>query len=209
MINNLRHIKVLFDFETEDDFYHLQVLKRKKENPELGSNSYLVKAYQITSGEYLEQKMPEIINLCEFHNARAYINLNRRSFEKVARHTLFKVMNQVVLNQDYYSVRKAYDSVCGGVNEKNESSIHGGVINEPKGNRKWVVDIDTKDDSFINEVAEFIESIEPVTNAKILTLISTLNGVHLITLGFNSSIFKERYPELDIHKNNPTILYTS
>lgn len=37
MINNLNQIKELLNFESEDVFYHLQVLKRKKEHPELGS----------------------------------------------------------------------------------------------------------------------------------------------------------------------------
>lgn len=30
-------------FENNDDFYLLQVLKRKKENPQLGSNSRVIK----------------------------------------------------------------------------------------------------------------------------------------------------------------------
>lgn len=32
---------------------------------------------------------------------------------------------------------------------------------------------------------------------------------HLITEKFDSKTFKDKYPEIDIHKNNPTILYIS
>ena len=53
MINNIEIIKTLLEFNSQDEFYHLQVLKRKKENPELGSNSYVVKTYYVGSIEYL------------------------------------------------------------------------------------------------------------------------------------------------------------
>lgn len=197
IVNNIDKVKKLFDFRTSDDFYYLQVLKRKKENTNLGSNSYLVKSYFINSVEYFDSKVDEIINLCEFHNARAYINLNRRSFEKIAYETNLKLANQLK-NRDFYSVRKVYDSVCGtseGMNQKN---------------RRWVVDIDVKDMDFIKEVINFIEEIEPIPNFdedRVIELMETKNGVHLITHGFNSQIFKSRYPEIDIQRNNPTILY--
>ncbi|WP_265091158.1 hypothetical protein, partial [Acinetobacter baumannii] len=37
--------------------------------------------------------------------------------------------------------------------------------------------------------------------------IPTMNGCHLITKPFNLQKFKEKFPEIDVHKNNPTILY--
>jgi hypothetical protein len=51
MVNNFRQITQLLKFDSEDDFYHLQILKRKKENPELGSNSYVIRTYCIRSKE--------------------------------------------------------------------------------------------------------------------------------------------------------------
>ncbi len=112
MINNFRQITELLKFDSEDDFYHLQILKRKKENPELGSNSYVIRTYCIRSKEHLVEKMDEIINLCIYNNARAYINLNRRSFERAAFHTLKKI-SDIIMNKDYKSVRNAFESVCG------------------------------------------------------------------------------------------------
>jgi type II secretory pathway component PulL len=112
MINNVLILASLLTFESEDDFYHLQILKRKKEHPELGSNSYVVKTYYISSLKYLGNKMPEIQQLCQFHNARAYINLNVRSYEKLAFQMLKKVTDQI-MNRDFRSVRKAYESVSG------------------------------------------------------------------------------------------------
>ena len=106
MINNLEHIIPFLDFRTDDDFYHLQILKRKKEHPELGSNSRIIKTYYVTSVEMLKDNMGEIKLLCDFHNSRAYFNLNRRSFEKVAKHVHLKIAHQILMNEDYRSVKK-------------------------------------------------------------------------------------------------------
>ena len=189
MIHNLNQIKTLLKFDSEDDFYHLQIIKRKKEHPELGSNSYIVKTYYVKSLEHLDNIFPEIINICNFHNARACINLNKRSFEKIAFHTLKKVTD-CILNKDYKSVRKAYESVCGSYSNESE--------------HKWIIDIDDKDyDSSEMEILMYY--ILPEGN-KVITRIETKNGYHLITKPFNLQDFNQHY-SMDIHKNNPTILY--
>ena len=190
-MNNIELIKPLLIFEDDDTFYHLQIIKRKKEHSELGSNSYIVKTYYIRSIEYLELKMPEIINLCEFHNARACINLNRRSFEKLA-YQMLKKVTDCILNKDFKSVRKSYESVCGSFSNE-------------KDNKKWIVDIDTKDDLCIQVKADIIK-LEPF-GQKVLACIETKNGYHLITNPFRLDKFKELYPQIEVHKNNPTLLY--
>jgi hypothetical protein len=37
--------------------------------------------------------------------------------------------------------------------------------------------------------------------------VPTKNGIHLITNPFNLNAFKFGFPNIDVHKNNPTILY--
>ncbi len=192
MIDNIEIIKQLLDFNSEDDFYHLQIIKRKKENPELGSNSYIVKTYYVTSIEYLDKKYDEIKTLCNLHNARASINLNKRSFERMAFHLMKKVCDQI-MNKDFKSVRKAYESVCGSYS--NET------------NKKWILDMDTKED-FELRISTILNPIEPVGN-KVLCKIPTKNGYHLITSPFNVEKFKKLFPDVDIHKDNPTLLYMS
>ena len=44
-------------------------------------------------------------------------------------------------------------------------------------------------------------------NSKINATIPTKNGWHLITKPFNLQQFKEKYPDIDVQKNNPTLLY--
>jgi len=203
-VNNFEQIKAMLVFDNEDEFYHLQILKRKKEHPDLGSNSLVIKTYYIASVEYLEMKREEIITLCDFAQARAYINLNRRSFEKIAYQTLMKVTSQI-MNKDFRSARKAYESVCGAhSNEKN---------------RKWIIDIDWSDfgDRALNSnsqmvlVSQIAATIVPLLKEAghpiAIDVVNTKNGVHLITGSFNPMTFKDKFPKVDIQKNNPTILY--
>ena len=92
-IDNLELILPLLKFESEDDFYLLQILQRKKENPQLGSNSRVIKNYYISSEKYLLERYSEIKTLCQVFNARASLRLNKRSYEKVGFQTLENVAN--------------------------------------------------------------------------------------------------------------------
>jgi len=201
MINNLDKIKEFIEDESEDVFYFLQIIKRKKENPELGSNNHIIKTYYVTSIHLLEKIMPEVINLCEFHNARAYINLNKRSFEKCAFQMLKKVTD-IILNKDYKSVKNAYNSVCGEASNSGKD-------------KTWILDFDLQDKDntiFIEDLSLKLNELEPIGN-KIVAKLPTKNGYHIITKPFNKNKFNEFYcqwhiiPKPDIHTNNPTILY--
>jgi hypothetical protein len=192
MLDNIKIIQTLLVFESEDDFYHLQILKRKKEHPELGSNSYVVKTYYIRSIEHLYKKYDEIKALCKFHNARAYINFNVRSFERAAFQTLKKITDQI-MNKDYKSVRKSYESVCGEFGTGRA--------------KRWIIDIDEQYEySYMKKMSSFLETIEPI-GYKDLALIPTKNGYHIITSPFNVEKFSKEYPGIDVHKNNPSLLY--
>lgn len=196
-INNYNEIVPLLDFTClsangiPDTFYHLQIIKRKKEHPELGSNSVVIKTYYVSSLAYLAGIMSEVICLCDFHNARACINLNRRSFEQVAFQTLRKVADQI-MNRDFKSARNAYNSVCGTYSA------------EP--DKKWIVDIDTKDSIIAAGILMTIDDCDPV-GYKLYTTLNTKNGIHLITKPFNIAQFKAANWYVDIHRDNPTILY--
>jgi hypothetical protein len=195
-INNYDKIIPLLNFEEGggDTFYHLQILKRKKEHKDLGSNSYCVKTYYIRSIEYLEKRMPEIIALCDFHNARACINLNRRSFEKMAFHMMRKICDQI-MNHDFRSVYKAYESVCGTYSSETE--------------KKWIIDFDEKDLTKLEVIRTDIKNCEPNPGVdKTYAVLETKNGWHLITSPFRIDEFRKIYSaEPEIHKDNPAIIY--
>jgi hypothetical protein len=201
VINNFQQISKLLQFRSDDDFYHLQIIKRKKDHPEIGSNSLVIKTYYIKSEDHLAKVEPEIIALCDFHGARACINLNRRSFEKMAFHTLKKVTDQI-MNKDFKSVRKAYESVCGAY--ANES------------NKKWIIDIDNISIDGFNHQAGMIQLRSRIIELQIeaghlqsMNFIRTKSGIHIISAPFNLQKFREEFPDIDVHKDNPTILYIS
>ena len=201
MTNNFQQILKMLQFRSGDDFYHLQIIKRKKDHPEIGSNSLVIKTYYIKSEEHLAKVEPEIIALCNFHGARACINLNRRSFEKMAFHTLKKVTDQI-MNKDFASVRKAYESVCGAY--ANES------------NKKWIIDIDNISIDGFNHQPSMIQLRSRIIELQIeaghlqsMNFIRTKSGIHIISAPFNLQKFREEFPDIDVHKDNPTILYIS
>jgi hypothetical protein len=203
MVDNLKIIIPFLKFDDEDDFYYLQILQRKKENPQLGSNSRVIKNYYIGSIEYLDGKYDEIKTLCNVFNARASIRLNKRSYRKVA----FKLLENVahtMSNSDYIHVSNSYDRACGqSHNDKN---------------KKWILDLDHTTELFYNEVE--IERIKDLVRSvyssycfdgrdPILGLIPSKNGFHLITSPFNLMIANEKGLNIDIHKDNPVNLYIS
>jgi len=195
-VNNFTQIKSLLDFQSDDDFYHLQIIKRKKEHPDLGSNNIVIKTYYIQSVEYLETKFSEIQSLCDLHDARAYINLNVRSFEKAA-FQMLKKTTDIIMNKDFKAARKAFESVCGEIGTSRD--------------KMWVIDIDWVDlieAKEAREIEDFVQILQYETGREpIHEVIRTKNGFHLITRPFNIQKFKEKFPQIGIHKNNPTILY--
>jgi hypothetical protein len=191
MIDNLAQIKTLLTFQSEDEFYFIQIIKRKKENPEMGSNNVTIATYYIDSLKKLDQLNSEILMLCEHHNARAYINLNVRSYKKIG----FQLIGEIgkhLMNEEYKSIRNLYNSVVGSSGSLRDKT--------------WIVDIDAPDMKNILFIKELIESLKP-DGEKLVTEIPTKNGCHLITKPFDLREFMNEYPGIEVHKNNPTILY--
>lgn len=195
MIDNFDKISELLSFESEDDFYFVQILQRKKDNPGNinGSNnsSRLIKAYYITSVDKLMKLKDEMITFANHFNARVGINLNKRSFEKTAFNTLKKIADQMH-NNNFKGVRSAYNTACG--------------LHNPSSDKKWILDVDDKGRAS-NEILLFIErECQPIGD-KFITIIPSKNGYHLITKPFDVSKFSKHFPEIEVHKNNPTALF--
>jgi len=195
MIDNFNLIYPLLNFDSEDDFYFVQILQRKKDNPNNvhGSNnsSRLIKAYYISSVDSLKRLKEEMIHLADYFNARVGINLNKRSYYKTAFHTMQTIANQMS-NKDFKNVRSAYNTSCGVCN-----------VNDDK---RWILDVDEKGRK-TNDIILFIErECEPIGN-KYITIIPSKQGFHIITKPFNLSVFKKEYPDIEVHKNNPTNIY--
>lgn len=192
MVDNFDLIENLLKFESSDDFYFLLLIKRKKENDELGSNNRVIRSYFIKSKEQLRKHEKEIKDLCTVTNSRAYINLNRRSLRRIGLATLKNITDHI-MNEDYEHIHRAYTTVCGQYKYEN--------------NPTFIIDIDEELGRKHNDMIRFIETeCEPIGN-KFVTIVPTKNGSHIIMKSFNLQKFKEKYPDVDVHKNNPTILF--
>jgi hypothetical protein len=192
MVDNLEKILPFLKFDSDDDFYYLQILQRKKENPQLGSNSRVIKNYYITSVEQLERRYPEIKEICTLFNARASLRLNRRSFERVGFKALENMAN-TMQNREYKFLGKSYDRACGLLSNEKE--------------KRWILDLDFV--PYVGEhldIKDFIHDIEPIGD-KVLAFIPSKSGMHVITRPFNLMTFKEEFPHIDVHKDNPTNLF--
>ena len=192
MIDNIELIKPLLNFENEGEFYMLYIFKRKKDQTTDKANHQSVrtiKTYCIESIEQLERRYEEIIQLCEMFKARAYIHIQKQNHKDVAMNMITEIVNRIQSGQ--INQQHVFDSVVGQIKTQE---------------KRWIVDIDANDVSYIEGIIKNINEIRPEGD-KIETMIPTKSGVHLITKRFDVMEFKKRYPEIDIQKKNPTLLY--
>jgi hypothetical protein len=193
MINNLELIKPLLNFENEGDFYMLYIFKRKKDQPEDERDNHqsvrTIKTYCVESVEYLEKRMDEIQQLCEMFKARAYIHIQKQNHKDVSLEMMVGLAERIRNGQD--NQKHLFDSVVGQLKTLE---------------KRWIVDIDTKDEIVREDIRAFINGLRP-DGYKCITEIPTKSGVHIITTRFDVMEFKKKYPEIDIQKKNPTLLY--
>ena len=201
MIDNLNIIKTLLNFEKEGDFYMLYLFKRKKDQPEgerdNNQSVRTIKTYCVDSVEYLEKRYEEIKLLCEMFNARAYIHVQKQNHGDVSLDMMVSLAERIkngVKNQ-----KGLFDSVVGQIKTQE---------------KRWVIDIDDVSMDTFNYGKQYIEMREYINELQLeakkeqgMTFIKTKSGVHIITQPFNVMKFKQRYPEVDVQKKNPTILY--
>ena len=193
MIDNIELIKLLLNFSEPGDFYMLYVFKRKKDQLEGERDNHqsvrTIKTYCVDSIEYLDKRYDEIKQLCEMFKARAYIHVQKQNHKDVSLNMLATLAERI---RDGVSNQKGlFDSVVGQIKTQE---------------KRWIVDIDVPDYHMVYELTSFIETLKP-EGPKIEAVIPTKNGYHLITGKFDVKTFKEKYPDIDIQKKNPTLLY--
>jgi hypothetical protein len=215
MIDNIELIKPLLNFTQDGDFYMLYVLKRKKDQPEGERDNHqsvrTIKAYCVDSIEYLEKRYDEIIQLCEIFKARAYIHVQKQNHKDVSLNMMVELAQKIQAGQ--HNQKGLFDSVVGQIKTQE---------------KRWIVDVDIKDEKELQEICEYIDKECPPIKScgevhtthldgtrtmtldygtKIISKIPTKNGYHLITEKFDVMKFKEKYLDIDIQKKNPTLLF--
>jgi len=202
-VDNFAYLRDKLDFSDKNMFYMVQLQQRKKDDESFPANNRTVKTYFIDSLKDYDRLEPEIKRLSDETGSRVYIRLNRRSYEDVALQ-VNKELAQILKDKNFQHLKNLVPSAAGKVNS------------EPWKN--WIIDIDYKDWDYqkygdinkgaLKDLELFISLLEPHTvESKVKFRVPTLNGCHLITSPFNCQIFKQIYPNIDIHKDNPTLLY--
>jgi hypothetical protein len=197
MIDNIQQIKTLLNFSEPGDFYMLYVLKRKKDQPEGERDNHqsvrTIKTYCIESIDHLERRYDEIKQLCEMFKARAYIHVQKQNHRDVSLEMMVALAERIKGGQT--NQKGLFDSVVGQLKTQE---------------KRWIVDIDTKDEIAIHRAAHIIDNIRP-DGPKIEAVIPTKNGYHFITKRFDVLEFNKKmtqYGEVpDIQKKNPTLLF--
>lgn len=209
MIDNLNLIKPLLNFEKQGDFYMLYVFKRKKDQPEGEKENHqsvrTIKSYCIESIEHLEKRYDEIKQMCELFKARAYIHVQKQNHFDVSLNMMVDLAKRIQNGQ--HNQKGLFDSVVGQIKTQE---------------KRWIVDVDDNEE-FSPIMMGYIEyECSPITEfninedgfpdgykvgPKIEAIIPTKNGLHIITKKFDVMKFREKYPNVDIQKKNPTLLY--
>lgn len=194
MINNIDLIKPLLDFSKPGDFYMLYVFKRKKDQPEDERDNHqsvrTIKSYTVESLEYLDKRFSEIVDLCEMFKARAYIHIQKQNHHDVSLEMMMALAERI--KNGSHNQKGLFDSVVGQLKTYE---------------KRWIVDVDTKDTKELLDIKLQIDSCQPFGEDKIIAEIPTKNGFHLITKRFDVMEFQKKYPKVDIQKKNPTLLY--
>lgn len=194
MVNNFEQIKHYLTFTYSEDFYFIQVIRRKKDNPDMTKSEKVIRDYFYSSGDDYEKMMKSIIEVCDNNNARAYIHLNNRNYKKVA-HKMNIQLGKILESGNHRSIKKLFRSACGTYSSDTF--------------KKWLVDVDVKDLLVLSMIKHDIveKCAHPHNKPKIIDTIETKNGFHIIATPFDIKKLKSLHNDLDVHKNNGTILY--
>lgn len=195
IIDNFNSIYVWLEHLNEGDFYWIQIYCRKKDGNNV-SDKIIIKNYTIFNIDELKHYEPEIKTLCVNNNARAYIWVNPRSYKLFQINILRQTAES--LENNNYNIYKLVDKAI--VNSRS-----------PKYNRIYILDIDYKSRELIDKYEDILCKCTCIGNSE-YNLLETVNGYHLLPHTFNQTRFEhliklKQLPLIDIHKDNPTVLY--
>jgi hypothetical protein len=127
--------------------------------------------------------------MCEAFKARAYIHVQKQNHKDVSLNMMVALAQRI--QDGNHEQQNLFDSVVGQLKTLE---------------KRWIVDIDTKDIQEIRNIQVTINKCRP-EGPKTKYIIPTKNGFHLITDRFDIMEFKKQYPDIDIQKKNPTLLF--
>lgn len=180
------------------DFFFVQVIQRRKDC-KIDTNYNVIKDYYFFNEETFLSKKEEIITLCKAFNARAYFWVNPRNCKEVQYELIRETLRAIEVGA--YKLFSNLSKAIGHKRSSNFKSI-------------WILDFDTKDTELITKYLDIAMGCKHAGSSLVFDLIPTVNGYHALTKGFDLKQFTQqlaitKLDSIDIHKDNPTVLYYS
>lgn len=197
MVDNFNIFSSWFENLTDQgDFFFVQIIQRKKEC-NIGSNNNIIKDYYFFNEETFLSKKEEITTLCKAFNAMAYFWINPRNCKQVQYEVIREALEAIECNS-----KKLFRCVSKAIGKRRNTNY------KPL----WILDFDIKDTKLITKYLDIAMGCKHAGSSLVFNLIPTVNGFHAITKGFDLSQFNQKLNEtglesIDIHKDNPTVLY--
>ena len=186
-VDNFDLLLPLLNFDSDDTFYYCIVRQHKKDGNDHDHN--VTHSFCIESYEGFGTTRNEIVQLCAKNNARAYINLNPRSYKHITICMLTEIAT-ILRNETYSLIRNVFDCACS-------HGVHPEF---------WVVDIDDDNVPEIERIIQTTNCIMPFENC-IVAIVPTVYGMHLITRKFDLNQFLLMHPDINVYKDGFTLLY--
>lgn len=199
MIDNFDIFSSWFENLTDKgDFFFVQVIQRRKDC-KIDTNYNVIKDYYFFNEETFLSKKEEITTLCKSFNARAYFWVNPRNCKDIQYELIREALEAIELGTN-----KLYTCISKAIGHKRSS--HYKTV--------WILDFDTKDTELIIKYLDIAMECKHSESGLVYDLIPTVNGYHALTKGFDLKQFNQqlaiaKLDSIDIHKDNPTVLYYS
>ena len=193
-VDNFDKIRPMLNFDKKFVYLVWLVKRNKDGNTKAKGNNKnrTIKSYFFQDIDHFDSRKEEIIALCKLFNCRAYICVNRKPVFNV----LLEMSNNI--NE---RLRQVVNDNFTGFNGIVDSAI---MKTGSDGNKLWVVDVDTKDEKYIDEIKQIVNSSRSGFSPVVVDEVPTAHGLHLITHPFDLSNLTL---EPEIKKEGLTLLY--
>lgn len=205
VVDNFELVSKLINFNSDDDFYFVEIIKRKKDNPnDAFRYRQFITYYWITSQSDLMSKRDEIISVCEQNNARAYIYMNPRSANVVNEYSK-------VLRKRFAQRGKGYGKYRG-----HEIEFACGQHKDWDSRPISFIDIDTNNTAVFDKVKEILNTygITPMAEYK-----TPNGGLHILLPDkraryidfsmFDGGKHLGQYATVHFNIDSPSLLYSN
>lgn len=196
IVDNTDKLNSIMEFK-EGTYYKFVCLIRTKDYKDsddkpmlscMEKQEILVKDWLIDTPERLAGTLPDMLTFTKMFKCRLYMCTDRKSIVKTLktmRDTVQKYLDPFIGNSNVNCSVRAVKKICSSATNKDESSDSSG--------RKWLFDVDTKNNSLTKYLMNYftIQHYNP-------NLFTTKNGYHVITdRSFDARRFVEKeLPEI-------------